>query len=542
MIPEADFIVIGSGATGSMAAQTLVDGGARVLMLDAGVVDDRYRRLVPSKSFVAIRRTDQDQFRYFLGEDFESAAYRKLGVGAQLTPPRRYIVERVDEFLKLRSDAFTPLESLALGGLASGWGLMCAMYSRAELQRASLPVADMLDAYQIVADRIGICGAADDDARPFTYGSLARIQPPLPLDPTAAHVAARYDRHRSALRARGYSLGRPALALLAQAKDGRSPAALHDMEFYSDEGESAWRPRFVIEALRRRSTFAYVGDSLATRFEERDEGGVDVVVLDLNGGPERRYSCRRLVLACGALGSARVVLRSTSNSTARLPLLCNDYTYLPCIVPARIGRSMPERNHSLTQLAIFHDADGRQADVAVGTIFSYRALMLFRLLRHVPLGVRDARILMQYLLSGFAISGFDHPQAYSEDKCVWLEHDPSSPTHDRLAIAYDLTAGERADHAARERGFVRALRTLGAWPIERIHPPLGSSIHYGGTLPFAGDERPLTLSRDGRLQGTRAVYVADGSGFTFLPAKGVTFSLMANAHRVAKRLAETGAG
>ncbi|HEY5426617.1 MAG TPA: GMC oxidoreductase, partial [Candidatus Tumulicola sp.] len=91
-------------------------------------------------------------------------------------------------------------------------------------------------------------------------------------------------------------------------------------------------------------------------------------------------------------------------------------------------------------------------------------------------------------------------------------------------------------------GFVRALRTLGAWPVERIHPPLGSSIHYGGTLPFADQETAFTLSRDGRLHGTRAVFVADGSGFTFLPAKGVTFSLMANAHRVAKRLAETCVG
>ena len=250
MMPEADFIVVGSGATGSMAAQTLVDGGARVLMLDAGVVDDHYRRLVPSKSFVAIRRTDPDQFRYLLGENFEGAAYRKLGVGAQLTPPRRYIVERVDEFLKLQSDAFTPLESLALGGLASGWGLMCALYSQAELERASLPPVEMLDAYQVVADRIGISGAANDDARPFTYGGLARIQPPLPLDPTAAHLAARYDRHRGALRSRGYSLGRPALALLTQAKDGRSPTALQDMEFYSDCGESAWRPPSMSYCVR----------------------------------------------------------------------------------------------------------------------------------------------------------------------------------------------------------------------------------------------------------------------------------------------------
>ena len=80
--------------------------------------------------------------------------------------------------------------------------------------------------------------------------------------------------------------------------------------------------------------------------------------------------------------------------------------------------------------------------------------------------------------------------------------------------------------------FTRALRSLGAWAIKRIQPGMGSSIHYAGTLPFAGDGRPFSLLSDGRLAGTRRVWVADGSGFRFLPAKGLTLSLMANAHLV----------
>ncbi len=533
---EFDFIVVGSGATGSTAAQTLVAGGARVLMLDAGRRDDRLSKLVPAKSFVEIRRSEQEQYRYLLGEHFESAAFRKIGAGAQLTPPRRFIVDRVDELLKVRSENFAPLESLALGGLASGWGLMCGVYSDAELERASLPVDELRAAYQVVADRIGISGAADD-ARPYTIGDLTHVQPPLPLDPTAELLYAHYERRRVAMNSRGYYVGRPALALLSRPKGDRAATDLRDMEFYTDGNGAAWRPAPVVAALRGSANFSYAGNALATRFEDR-AGEVEVTALDLDGGPERQYSCRRLVLACGVFGTARIVLRSVAPA-ARLPLLCNDYTYVPCLVPSRIGRSMPERNNSLTQLALFHDPGGHGSDVAVGTIFSYRSLMLFRLLREMPLDVRDARILMQYLLSGFIIAGFDHPQARSEGKALWIESDPSSPTQDRLAIAYALTGDERRRHVAREGGFRRALRTLGAWPIKRVHPPLGSSIHYAGTLPFDREEKPLTLSSDGRLHGTEGVFVADGSGFTFLPAKPLTLSLMANAHRVAALLAGT---
>jgi hypothetical protein len=530
---DFDCIVVGSGASGAMAAQTLIEGGARVAMLDAGLRDDRYARLIPEKTFVDIRRTEPEQYRYLLGERFESAAFRRVGAGAQLTPPRRFIVERVDELLRLRAGDFAPLESLAFGGLAAGWGLMCGVYSGSELERASLPEAPMRAAYQTVADRIGICGSGDDDARRFTVGDLARIQPPPPLDPTAALLATRYQRRRAAVNGLGYVLGRPALALLTQPKDGREATRLRDMEFYCDDGGAAWRPAATIARLAAHPNFAYDGGVLVTRFDEND-GAIALTAFDLRDGTLRRYGCRRLVLACGVFGTARIVLRSHDEGS-HLPLLCNDYTYVPCLVAGRLGRSMPAHAQSLTQLALFHER--ASADVAVGTIFSYRSLMLFRLLREMPFGVRDARVLMQYLLSGFVIAGFDHPQERTEGKRVWRESDSSSPTGDRLAIAYELTPAERRDHRTRERGFAGVLRTLGAWPLRRVHPPLGSSIHYAGTLPYGDEERPLTLARDGRLHGTRNVFVADASGFTFLPAKPVTLSLMANAHRIADGIA-----
>jgi choline dehydrogenase-like flavoprotein len=72
-----------------------------------------------------------------------------------------------------------------------------------------------------------------------------------------------------------------------------------------------------------------------------------------------------------------------------------------------------------------------------------------------------------------------------------------------------------------------------------LYPGHGSSIHYAGTLPFSDMEKPYTLSPDGRVWGTNKIFVADGSGFAYLPAKGLTLSLMANAHRVAAGVLKT---
>ena len=80
------------------------------------------------------------------------------------------------------------------------------------------------------------------------------------------------------------------------------------------------------------------------------------------------------------------------------------------------------------------------------------------------------------------------------------------------------------------------MRRLGVHALKRINPGFGASVHYAGTLPFSTEEKPFTLAPNGRLHGTRNVYVADSSGFTRLPAKGLTFTLLANAHLVAESI------
>lgn len=82
----------------------------------------------------------------------------------------------------------------------------------------------------------------------------------------------------------------------------------------------------------------------------------------------------------------------------------------------------------------------------------------------------------------------------------------------------------------------KLLRRLGCLvPPGMIHVrPMGASVHYAGTIPMSTTAAPRTVSKDCRSHDLDNLYIVDGATFPFLPAKNITFTLMANAVRVAE--------
>jgi choline dehydrogenase-like flavoprotein len=99
---------------------------------------------------------------------------------------------------------------------------------------------------------------------------------------------------------------------------------------------------------------------------------------------------------------------------------------------------------------------------------------------------------------------------------------------------------------AESRAILRALlarlsrlrRPLGLWPVPGLvkSTPFGFHGHLAGTLPMRASPGPLESDAEGRLAGTRRVFVVDTAAFPTLPAQNLTFTAMANARRVAAGL------
>lgn len=529
---DYEYIVVGSGPSGAMAAQTLVEAGKQVALVDVGVTGKDYESILPNAGFEALRRSDLNQHRYLLGDAFESVDWDGVKVGAQLTPARKHLVKDVSTLIPMLSDTFFPMESMAYGGLGSGWGLGTYVYSDSELTRAGLDPQVMRAGYQVVNDRIGIATGSDDISS-FVTGSLENTQPPLTMDNSTTRLLAAYARKKTQLNRRGIFMGNPSMALLSQDYDGRRGTQYHDIDFYSDRGESAYRPWITINRLKQSPNFTYLGNLLALRFVE-SETETNLQVKNVQTAEHQTLTCRKLILAAGVLGSARIVLRSFQGAVKRLPILSNPYVYMPTLHLRMFGTPLSTEKTSMAQAFMFYDVHGNGHELVSMAIYTYRSLLLYKLIKEAPLNFADGLGVFRALQSALMIVGIHHPDSFSPNKYLSLVNKPDSFTGDALFAQYELSDVETKTIQQREKIIRAAFRSIGCFPLRRIQPGHGGSIHYAGSLPFNTTETPGTTHSSGRLHGTHSVFVADGSGFTYLPAKGITLTLMANAHRTAK--------
>ncbi len=526
---DFDLLIVGSGPSGAHAAQEAVASGCKVGLLDIGHTEERFDKLIPAKPFSEIRRTDPAQSVYFLGDDPEAAFRSQARAGAHLTPARQHMIRDMDELFPLKSRTFLPLQSSGLGGLGIGWGANCFALEDFELEQIGLPPVEMKDFYAAAAREIGVSGPADDILSPLIANlDRSALLPPLHLDSNAENLLKRYQARKASFLDGGFYLGQSLLAMLSQPLDSREANSYRDMDFWGDVGRSVYRPRYTLEKLRGAPNFVHLGGRLALRFEELG-GGVQLSSRNLATNSPESFTARKLILGAGAINSGKLALASLGAYDARLPILCNANHWIAAINLRMLGRPARDARHSLSQLTALLKVEARDRVYISAQFYSYRSLLLSRMLKSIPCPPSLGLLFLRLTATAFTCVNVHFPDWPSSRRWMSLNRDGSI----QAECAWE--ADEIGWMNRQERRLLKHLLALRCLPLGIAKPEHGASIHYAGTLPYSETGRPLTTDAAGRLNGFQSVFVADASTWRFLPAKGLTLTLMANARRIAQQ-------
>ncbi len=519
-----DVIVVGSGAAGVHAAQTCLEQGCSVLMIDGG---NPPPSSLPSatSSFFDIRRSDTEQWKFFLGLDYSGIPLQGLegGLGGGMTSgTRSYVVRDASTHLPLSVDHGTIIHSLAQGGLAAAWGAACAYFSRHDVEAMNLPADQMYQSYRTITDRIGISGPTS---------LFPSIQPAVPLNDASQLLLDRSHRCSSQLSSLGVSLFQPHSAILTRPLFDRLPNPLHDMDYYSDPERSVYRPQYTLDALRMNPRFSYepswVVESITDTLHNSTVHAVSLDALRTC----RSFSAPTVILAAGAINTARILLRTLGYINRPIPFVTKPHTYIACAHFPSLFRTPKEHQMSLCQLLL---ADHRSThlgfDGGVAQLYPYRSLLLFRLLNSLPLPLPQALRILQLCTPSLFVADVRFPAYPSQGHTLSLSSDGS--VHIQCV---DIPDDAQAVTLGRLK---KAMKILGLLPVRTQAMPHGSTSHHAGTVPITSDPALLSCSQDGKVHSLHNVFVADASMFSSLPAYPHTLTIMANADRVARSIAK----
>jgi choline dehydrogenase-like flavoprotein len=518
-----DAIVVGSGPGATFAAYGL--RGKRVLVLDVGFNAPQGPKL--EGNIYKLRRNSTDLFSPLIGESFESLHnLHQRPISLKLkSPSMNFVCRDWSSLSPVISNTFEGVVSLAKGGLANAWGAGVYRFTDEDLRGFPIAEEDLRAHYDTLTEHIGVSGA-NDDLAPY-FGHDDALLPPLHLSGLFSDLLDRYERAHVRFEREEVWLGRPRLAVLTEERNGRSAYQYDNLEFFQAHNPAIYTPAYTIDEMRSSGAIEYLAQRLVVRFVECD-GQVEVHARNLEENKDEVWCARKLCIGAGALNTARIVLESQSDYETRLPVLDNPMACIPFFSLGRIGAGLPIHDSSLAQLNLIAK-DAETGDTLQGTLYGTTGPLRSDVLFSLPLSFRANLALLKYVMPAAGLLMLFYPGVESPESYVRL----------RKSGELEIEFGAAAARPAMERRIIKLLRKIGylSHPSLIQRPGMGQGLHYAGTLPMRASPQGYQTDADGLLYGTRTVHIVDGSCFSRLPAKNLTFTIMANALRIGTRLA-----
>jgi hypothetical protein len=519
-----DVIVVGSGASGVAAALPLTK--KKTLMLDVGIPAPT-SDILPYKSVLEIKRSSPNAEKLLLGDNFESLQ----NIDGEYISPKlkapglRFITQRPN-FRQLddQTSEFSALQSFSKGGLANAWGAGVLRFNDGELKKFPITVSDLDPFYEILTQEIGISGC-DDDLNSF-FGNAKGLQPPLNLSPVAQKLLKSYGLKRTVFNKKNIYWGQPRLAILTKDSDGRLAHAYHNQEFFQANISSIYNPTYTLRKLQKRENFFYKPGVLIDRFEETKDG-VTVFGTEMSTNSHIKFITKKLILAAGSLNTTRIVLKSYGDTTTRVPLLDNPLSFVPLFHLKSIGTAFSPRSFGGAELMVVYNGPLSEEPVQ-GSFYGLASPLRSDFVLDYPFTIRGNLNCGKYLMPGIFVIILFYPDSPKPENFIRLNENGT------LHISYKTEPRHKI-----EKHIISQMRKIGFWGHHSLcqYPIAGSSIHYAGSFPMVNSpHRKYQSSSDGLLSGTSNVFLADSSVFPTLPAKNYTFTIMANAMRVADKI------
>lgn len=504
-------IVIGSGPAGVSVAMALIARGQSVTMLDGG------ERL----------STELEQRRAEFSSQSPSSwnnAQRSAWQEPQLSATGDLAMRYGSTHAQVRHDAtfdapemFAGRASHAIGGLSNVWGAAVLPYRQEDIQAWPITANELASHYQAVADFMPVSGTPGGDLQDLFPAFDASKLNPITSGVQATALLDRLSRHHAEFATAGIRYGAARQAV-------RGDCHLCGQCLHGCPWSMIYAAHQTLSELKKSERFSYRPGAVVTRISARD----DQSEVHLSDGSTLTAS--KLFVAAGVYETARLVLNSLPGDAPPLTMQDSRQFFLPMLQRWSSGAD-PARHPLHTLAKVFVEID--DADVSPflthSQIYTWNEFYAREMMANYGRGIALLSSLFKAVSKRLIVAQtFIH-----SDHCDRVELHLDGKTQKlKPTIIPNPDMSATVDRAS--KALARAMSKAGLRPLEfatRLEGP-AASFHTGGTLPMSDTPGALQTDTLGRLSGFENVHIVDASILPSIPASTITFSVMANAHRI----------
>jgi len=433
--------------------------------------------------------------------------------------------------LTVSGGATTSLISSAYGGFSNVWGSQIMPFAEQIFESWPVTASSMRSHYEAILHEIPFAGEEDDLATRFPL-----MRPPVPLPQMSnrsLRVLEAYEKNKSRLNWLGITAGKARLAFDAT-KCVRCKMCMTGCPY-----GLIYSAAQTFDALRRANRVTFHGGLLALKIIE-ETSKVSVITKEIATGGMCRLKADHVYVACGAIGTSRLVANSLGLFDSDLYMLESRQFILPLLSVHATEDPRQERDFTLNQFNMVVAPDGSAVDLSTLHFYTFNPAFIDGL--PSVLRARSAEWLQVQLLRRLTVAFGYLPSWYSPRLRI---HVGSPPKHLSLPDFHISSEGAPSGHNQMLRGvmlrLIQSARLLDLYPVIpmlRLSPG-GKSYHWGGSFPHMNNRSSVFSSdRLGRVGSWERTHLVDASVFPSVPAMTFGLTVMANAHRIASESME----